>query len=59
MITAMATPNPVVLVEAISPGHAPHGVMTKGLAAMKLCRAMGFALAWRDGLRSQVEQEEN
>ena len=43
MITAMATPNPVVLVEAISPGRTPHGVMAKGPAAMKLCRATGFA----------------
>jgi hypothetical protein len=43
MITAMATPNPDLLVEAISPGCTPSGVMVKGLGAMNLCRATIFA----------------
>jgi hypothetical protein len=43
MITAMATPNPDLLVEAISPGCTSNGVMAKGLGAMNLCWATGFA----------------
>jgi hypothetical protein len=42
MITAMATPNPDLLVEATCPGYTPNGVMVKGLGAMNLCRATVF-----------------